>query len=117
MCGAGEDEHANRCYVGASEVEASADWTDLVYASGICVESRLGMITPTFVMANYVARVAKLPLKLFSLAGHEAGAATYSDALDPATKFVTDGLGSRARRLRSPTLPIRMPLRLRAERC
>ena len=36
---------------------------------------------------------SKAPLKLFSLPGHEAGAATYSNALEPAMKFVTGWFG------------------------
>jgi hypothetical protein len=57
-----------------------------------CGWSPLGTVTPTFVMAEYVDE-SKPPLKLFSLAGHEAGAATYSNALDPATKFVSGWFG------------------------
>ncbi len=77
-----------------------------------CGWSPLGTVTPTFAMADYV--VAELrpvqagsfdsaqdrlrpastqPLKLFSLPGHEAGAATYSSALEPAMKFVTGWFG------------------------
>ena len=57
-----------------------------------CGWSPLGTVTPTFVMAEYVNE-SKAPLKLFSLPGHEAGAATYSNALDPATKFVSGWFG------------------------
>jgi len=57
-----------------------------------CGWSPLGTVTPTFVMAEYVDE-SKAPLKLFSLPGHEAGAATYSNALDPATKFVSGWFG------------------------
>ena len=57
-----------------------------------CGWSPLGTVTPTFVMAEYVDE-SKAPLKLFSLAGHEEGAATYSNALDPATKFVSEWFG------------------------
>src|SRR5271156_1637105 len=46
-----------------------------------CAWSPLGAVTPTFAMAEYVV-ASKAPLKVFSLAGHEAGAATYSNALD-----------------------------------
>jgi len=57
-----------------------------------CGWSPLGTVTPTFAMAEYVDE-SKAPLKLFSLAGHEAGAATYSNALEPAMKFVTGWFG------------------------
>jgi hypothetical protein len=57
-----------------------------------CGWSPLGTVTPTFVMAEYVDE-SKEPLKLFSLTGHEEGAATYSNALDPATKFVSGWFG------------------------
>jgi hypothetical protein len=52
----------------------------------------LGTVTPMFAVADYV-RGAKAPLRLLSLPRHEAGAATYSSALDPAMKFVTGWFG------------------------
>jgi len=52
----------------------------------------LGTVTPTFVIAEYVSG-PKAPLDLLSLPGHEAGAATYSNALDPAMKFVSGWFG------------------------
>ena len=57
-----------------------------------CGWSPLGTVTPTFVLAGYVDE-SKPPLKLFTLQGHEAGAATYSNALDPAMKFVSAWFG------------------------
>jgi hypothetical protein len=57
-----------------------------------CDLKRLGTVTPTFVVAKYVA-LSKPPLNLFSFPGHEAGAATYSNALDPAMKFVSAWFG------------------------
>ena len=63
-----------------------------------CDIKRLGTVTPTLVVSKYVA-LSKPPLNLFSFPGHEAGAATYSNALDPATKFVTGWFGP-------PTAPI-----------
>src|SRR6266853_1575512 len=57
-----------------------------------CGWSPLGTVTPTFVLAEYVDE-SKVPLKLFTLQGHEAGAATYSNALDPAMKFVSAWFG------------------------
>jgi len=57
-----------------------------------CSWARLGTITPTFAMANY-RDFSKPPLYLFSLAGHEAGASTYSNALDLAMKFVSEWFG------------------------
>src|SRR5258706_1266250 len=61
----------------AQKVSAECSWT------------QLGTITPTFVMANYKDQ-SKPPFILFSLPGHESGAATYSDALGPASKFVSE---------------------------
>jgi len=52
-----------------------------------CAWNPLGTATPTFVMADYVD-LSKAPLTLFSLSGHEGGAAKYSNALDPTMKFV-----------------------------
>jgi hypothetical protein len=58
----------------------------------------LGTVTPTFAIANYVSTF-KAPLTLLSLPGHEAGAATYSNALEPAIKFVSGWFGQ-------PTAPV-----------
>src|ERR1700730_474001 len=57
-----------------------------------CGWSSLGTVSPTLVIAEYMDE-SKPPLKLFSLPGHEAGAVTYSNALDPAMKFVSAWLG------------------------
>ncbi len=62
------------------------------WVSAECSWTRLGTITPTFAMANYEPEL-KQPLILFSLAGHEAGAATYSNAFEPAMKFVSGWFG------------------------
>jgi hypothetical protein len=67
-------------------------------ASAECSWTRLGTVTPTFAMADYEPE-PKQPLTLYSLAGHEAGAATYSNALEPAMKFVSGWFGP-------PTAPI-----------
>jgi hypothetical protein len=61
-------------------------------ASSVCDFRRMGTVTPTFAIADYTYE-PKLPLRLFSLAGHEDGASTYSKALDPAMKFVTGWFG------------------------
>jgi hypothetical protein len=60
--------------------------------SAECLWTRLGTVTPTFAMANYRS-LSKPPLHLFSLPGDEEGAATYSNALDPAMKFVSGWFG------------------------
>jgi hypothetical protein len=52
----------------------------------------LDTATPTFAIAGY-ASASNLPLILLNLPGHEAGAATYSNALDPAMKFVSAWVG------------------------
>jgi len=69
-----------------------------------CAEHRyapMGLVVPTFVVATYqhAWTPPAPPLPIFSLEGHEAGAATYSAAFDPATKFVTEWFGK-------PTTPI-----------
>ncbi len=63
-----------------------------------CSWRPLGTVTPTFAMAEYDDE-SKAPLRLLSLPGHEAGAATYSSALDPAMKFVSGWFGP-------PSLPV-----------
>jgi hypothetical protein len=66
--------------------------------SALCSWTRLGTVTPTFALANYQDG-SKPPFYLFSLLGHEEGAAKYSNALDPAMKFVSSWFGQ-------PTAPI-----------
>jgi len=80
---------------GLRAVEAM-DLAQMVLAE--CSWTKLGTITPTFVFANYQDQ-SKPHSYLFSFPGHEAGAATYSNALEPATKFVTGWFGG-------PTTPI-----------
>jgi hypothetical protein len=63
-----------------------------------CGWNPLGSVTPTFAVADYVDQ-SKAPLKLFSLAGDEEGAAKYSNALEPAMKFVSGWFGQ-------PTAPV-----------
>jgi hypothetical protein len=57
-----------------------------------CGWNPLGTVTPTFAVADYVDQ-SKAPLKLFSLSGDEEGAAKYSNALEPAMKFVSGWFG------------------------
>jgi hypothetical protein len=64
----------------AQKVSAECSWT------------RLGTVTPTLVMANYQDQ-SNPPFYLFSFLGHEAGAAKYSSALKPATKFISEWFG------------------------
>jgi len=63
-----------------------------------CGWSPLGTVTPTFALAEYVGE-SKAPLRLFSLPGHEAGAAKYFNAIEPAMKFVSEWFGP-------PTAPV-----------
>jgi hypothetical protein len=79
---------------GAFDVDFGRNWTLM----SNCYWSVLGTIAPTFVTGHYVTQ-SKPPLYLYSLAGHEAGAATYSNALEPAMKFVSGWFGQ-------PTAPI-----------
>jgi hypothetical protein len=53
----------------------------------------VGMFTPTFVIADYVPENKTAPVGLFRTPGHEAGAATYSSALEPAKMFVSRWFG------------------------
>jgi hypothetical protein len=78
----------------AGSAEFGRNWSALA----TCDEKRLGTVTPTLVVAKYVA-LSKPPLNLFNFPGHEAGAATYSSALEPATTFVSGWFGA-------PTAPI-----------
>jgi len=78
------------CSPGGDSMYEQISRAQLVSAE--CSWARLDTVTPTFAMANYQFQ-SKAPLVLFSLPGHEAGAATYSSALEPATKFVTSWFG------------------------
>jgi hypothetical protein len=69
--------------------EFGRNWSAL----SVCDEKRLGTVTPTLVVAKYIA-LSKPPLNLFSFPGDAAGAATYSSALDPALKFVSGWFGT-----------------------
>ena len=63
-----------------------------------CSWDRLGTVAPSFAAAVYHGE-SRAPLHLLSLPGHEAGAETYLQALEPASKFVTEWFGK-------PTVPI-----------
>jgi hypothetical protein len=67
--------------------------TRVQLVSAECSWTRLGTVTPAFAVAEYGVE-SKAPLKVFSLPGHEAGAAKYSNALDPAMKFVSGWFGT-----------------------
>ncbi len=79
---------------GASSVEFGRNQV----AFAICDWKRLGTVAPTFVAAGYASQ-SKLPVSVFSLAGHEGGAATYLNAVGPASEFVTKWFGK-------PTQPL-----------
>lgn len=89
ICSPGGEKPASVKPVDEKNSQPSSS-TSLVSAE--CFSSRLGAVTPTFAMANY-QEGSKPPLFLFSLPGDEAGAATYSSALAPATKFVSEWFG------------------------
>jgi len=78
------------CSPGGDRIIQQSGRSQLISAE--CSWTRLGTVIPTFAMANYEPEPKK-PLTLFSLSGHEEGAATYSNALDPAMKFVSGWFG------------------------
>jgi hypothetical protein len=61
--------------------------------SARCEYERFGSVTPTIAMSSYEVQ-SKPPLILFSLPGDEEGAARYSNALEPAMKFVSVWFGA-----------------------
>jgi hypothetical protein len=71
------------------EADFGRNWTLMTN----CTWSVLGTLTPTFAVANYQNH-SKPPFYLFSLPGHETGAVIYSNALEPAMKFVTGWFGA-----------------------
>jgi hypothetical protein len=62
------------------------------HSSTQCSWEKLGAAIPTFAIADY-DNWYKDPLSVLSLPGHEAGAAKYSAAFEPAIKFVSDWFG------------------------
>ena len=86
----GEEPPLLICSPGGDSIIEQISRVQLVSAS--CSWTRLGTVTPTFAMANYQYQ-SKPPFYLFSLPGHEAGASTYSNALEPAMKFVSGWFG------------------------
>ena len=65
------------------------------FSEGECAFERLGTVAPSFAIASYRVE-SRAPLQVFSLAGHEDGAATYLQASEPASKFVTEWFGKPA---------------------
>ena len=78
------------CSPGVEKINSQSSRSESV--STECSWTRLGTVTPTFAVADYVSG-SKAPLRLLSLPGHEPGAATYASALDPAMKFVSAWFG------------------------
>ena len=62
-----------------------------------CIAHRfepIGAQAPTFALANFKKESPEdFSVTIYSLAGHEEGGATYSNALEPATKFVSGWFG------------------------
>ena len=79
ICTPGASGHSEAINL-ARQISAECSWT------------RLGAITPTFVMADY-RNLSKPPFLLFSLPGHETNAGAYLDAREPASKFVSEWFG------------------------
>jgi hypothetical protein len=86
----GESQRFVICTPGSQSLIEAMDRAQKTSAE--CSWTQLGTVTPTFVIANYQSE-SKPPAYLFSLPGHEAGAITYSNALEPAMKFVTGWFG------------------------
>jgi hypothetical protein len=66
-------------------------------ATTSCIAHRfepIGAQAPTFALANFKKKSPEgFSVTIYSLTGHEEGAATYSNALDPAMKFVSEWFG------------------------
>jgi hypothetical protein len=81
------------CSPGGDAMIAEISRAQLISAE--CSWTRLGTVTPTFALGKYDPEPKQL-LTLYVLPGHEAGAVTYSNALDPAMKFVSAWFGKPA---------------------
>jgi hypothetical protein len=88
----GEDGEEPPTMLCGDSGEGSAEYGRPWSAFVSCDLKRFGTVTPTFVVAKYVV-LSKAPLTVFSFSGHEEGAAKYSNALDPAMKFVSGWFG------------------------
>ena len=86
----GESPPLMICSPGGQRLIGAMDRAQQVSAE--CFWARLDAVTPTFAMANYHDQ-SKPPFYLFSFPGHEAGAATYANAVEPAAKFVSEWFG------------------------
>jgi hypothetical protein len=78
------------CSPGGDKIIQEFSRAQMVLAE--CSWRRLGAVTPTFALAEYAPEPKQL-LTLYVLRGHEEGAATYSNALDPAIKLVSGWFG------------------------
>jgi hypothetical protein len=78
------------CSPGGDKIIQEFSRAQMVLAE--CSWTRLGAVTPTFALAEYAPEPKQL-VTLYVLRGHEEGAATYSNALDPAIKFVSGWFG------------------------
>jgi len=79
------------CTPGGNAMVEEKDLAQLVVSE--CAWERLGSVTPTFAMADYIDQSKPPTYFLLSLPGHEAGAAKYASAFEPASKFVTGWFG------------------------
>ena len=78
------------CSPGGEKIIQQFSRAQMVLAG--CSWTRQGTVTPTFALAKYEPEPKQL-LTLYVLPGHEAGAATYSNALEPTMKFVSGWFG------------------------
>ena len=92
------DERAPAIICTPSARNSTEEMARTQQTSAECTWAVLGTIAPTFALARYHGD-SKPPLMVLSLEGHESGAATYVNAIEPATKFVTEWFGK-------PTVPI-----------
>ena len=94
----GEGEEGRPTILCEDAEGGSAEYGRPWSAFTLCDLKRLNTAAPTFVVAKY-AIFSKPPFRLFSLPGHEEESAKYSNALDPAMKFVSGWFGQ-------PTAPV-----------
>ena len=80
------------CGAGWMRTNAESCRTQFGRRVGLCYKP-LGTVTPDIREWRAIVAQSKPPLTLFSFPGHEAGAAKYSSAVEPATKFVSEWFG------------------------
>jgi hypothetical protein len=82
----------------------TAEVSSVQLVSADCTYSSLGLLAPSFVIANY--QVLQRPaIEVHYLAGHEASATTFADAAEKVVPLIAEWFGSPRERAKTADLP------------